>query len=167
MKKLYTGFGDMGYTQTATNPHILKSDSLMELLGTIDEFTSALGVAKAHTADKKLYDDIESIQKKLISVMGEISGGGVSVTLSCIEAVESLCDEYFDSPLTGFTLPGKNPISAYLNMARTIIRRAERTAVTLLHSDSLNKLTYIYINRLSDLIYAMSRYAEIEANPSQ
>ena len=63
---LYTGFGDKGYTQTLKNKHIPKSDELINLLGTIDEFSAALGVAKAASYDKDLIKDIEAIQKKMI-----------------------------------------------------------------------------------------------------
>lgn len=163
MDKLYTGVGDGGYTRTLNNKHISKSDSVIELLGTIDEFTSALGLAKAYSADKALNEDIELIQKKLISVMGEISGGERSVTEECAAYVESMCDKYFPEGLTEFSLPGKNIVSAQLDVARCIIRRAERVAVNVSRTGRLSRQMLVYINRLSDAVYAMARYAEKSA----
>lgn len=160
MDKLYTGFGDSGYTQILNNKHISKSDCVIELLGTIDEFTSVLGLAKAYSADKALIDDIELIQKKLISIMGEISGGKPSVTDECIKYIEAMCDKYSDGGITEFALPGKNIVSAQLDVARCVIRRAERTAVKASQTGRIKKILLVYINRLSDTVYAMARYAE-------
>lgn len=160
MDKLYTGFGDGGYTQTAVSRHISKTDTVIELLGTIDEFTSQLGVAKAYTSDNVLEEDIENIQKKLVSVMGEIAGGKQSVTQECITVAENLCDKYSSEAIGCFSLPGKNIVSAQLDVARTVIRRAERIAVKAAQSGKVKKNVIIYINRMSDVMYAMARYAE-------
>lgn len=157
---LYTGFGDKGYTQTLKNKHIPKSDDLINLLGTIDEFSAALGVAKAASYDKELIKDIEAIQKKMIEVMGEIAGGKISVTEECIKTVERMTDSYADEGFSGFTLSGDNPVSANLNLARTIIRRGERIAVKLNMGGRIRSLTLIYLNRLSDLVYAMAEHAK-------
>ena len=162
MDKLYTGYGDSGYTRILNNKHISKSDSVIDLLGTIDEFTSVLGLAKAYSSDKMLISDIELIQKKLISVMGEISGGKQSVTDECITYIEKMCDKYFGEGITEFALPGKNSVSAQLDVARCIIRRAERIAVKVSQTGRMKKTLLVYINRLSDAIYAMARYAEKE-----
>lgn len=160
MEKLYTGFGDKGYTQTINNRHISKSDCVIELLGTVDEFSAILGTAKAYSSDSTLIKDIELIQKKLISVMGEISGGEISVTDDCIKAVEGLCDKYSSDPIKEFSIPGKNVVSAQLNLARTVIRRAERACVKANQTGRIKTTLLTYLNRLSDAVYAMSRYAE-------
>ncbi len=158
---LYTGFGDKGYTQTLKNKHILKSDELINLLGTIDEFSAALGVAKASARDKELIADIERVQKKMIGVMGEISGSKPDVTKDCIKAVENLIDKY-SVEFSGFTISGANPVSANLNLARTIIRRGERIAAKLSSAGRIRSETFIYLNRLSDLAYAMAEYSKKE-----
>ena len=157
---LYTGFGDKGYTQTLKNKHISKSDDLINLLGTIDEFSAALGVAKAETYDEKLKNDIEAVQKKMIEVMGELAGTKPSVTEECVKTVEKMTDAYSENGFSGFMLSGDNAVSANLNLARTVIRRAERIAVKLSMSGRVRSITLVYINRLSDLIYAMSEYAK-------
>ena len=165
MGKLYTGIGDSGYTQTLNNRHVSKTDPVIELLGDIDEFTSCIGLAKANSSDKELNADIEKIQVKLISVMGEISGGERSVTKDCIAYLEGMCDKYYDENLSEFAVPGKNPVSAQLDVARCVIRRAERASVKVMQSGRLKKDTYVYINRLSDVVCAMARYAEKEKKP--
>lgn len=159
MAKLYTGYGDKGYTQTINNKYIPKSDVLIEFLGTIDEFSSQLGAAKAHTSNEKIRTDIERIQKKMISVMGEVAGGNVSVTENCVKIVEGMTDSYVQG-FEGFSLPGANAASAFLDIARCVIRRAERLAVKLGQQGRIRAVTLVYLNRLSDLVYAMSRYAE-------
>lgn len=159
---LYTGFGDKGYTQTLKNKHILKSDDLINLLGTIDEFSAAIGVAKADSLDKELIRDIEAVQKKLIEVMGEIAGAKPSVTEACVKTVEGMIDRYSENGFSGFTLSGDNPVSANLNLARTVIRRAERIAVKLNMSGRIRGVTLVYLNRLSDLAYAMAEYSKKE-----
>ena len=159
MDKLYTGNGDNGYTQTLNNKHISKSDVLIELIGTLDEFSSCLGVAKVHTEDKKLICDIELLQKKLISIMGELAGGKISVTDECIKAVEEMTDCYGGS-FEGFSLPGNNPQSAFLDLARCVVRRAERLASKVMQQGRMRGITLVYLNRASDLVYTMSRYAE-------
>ena len=157
---LYTGFGDKGYTQTLKNKHIPKSDELINLLGTIDEFSAALGVAKAASFDKDLIKDIEAIQKKMIEVMGEIAGGKISVMEECVKTVERMTDSYAESEFSGFTISGENTVSANLNLARTIIRRGERIAVKLNMSGRIRAVTLVYLNRLSDLVYAMAERAK-------
>lgn len=166
MDKLYTGYGDSGYTQTLNNKHISKSDFVIELLGTIDEFTSVLGLAKAYSDDRDLISDIELIQKKLISIMGEISGGEQSVTDDCIAYVQGMCDKYYGTGIEEFILPGKNIVSAQLDVARCVIRRAERVAVKVMQTGRIRKTLLVYLNRLSDTIYAMARYAEKKEAPA-
>lgn len=156
---LYTGYGDKGYTRTAKNNHVPKSDALIELIGTVDEYSAVLGLARAQCADEELCKDIKSVQKKLISIMGELAGGEISVTEECVNAVEGLCDKYYPEGFEGFTIPGETIVSAQLDIARTVIRRAERVASKLLTLNKIRTATYTYLNRLGDMTYAMSQYA--------
>ncbi len=159
MTKLYTGCGDKGYTQTLNDNHISKCDALIELIGTLDEFSSCLGVAKIHIMDEKLLDDIERLQKKLVLIMGELAGGKICVSEECVKVVEKMTDSY-KGEFDGFSIPGKNPASSYLDLARCVARRAERVAAKVLEQRRIREVTFIYLNRASDLVYAMSRYAE-------
>lgn len=162
---LYTGYGDKGYTQTLKNKRIQKSDELINLIGTIDEFSSVLGIAKAQSGDEELKKDITAVQKKLISIMGELAGGEVNVFDVCVQTVEAMTDRYMPQGFTEFTLPGANLVSAQLDFARCVIRRAERVASKVLQTGRIRPVTYVYLNRLSDLIYAMARYAESDKKP--
>lgn len=158
MDKLYTGAGDQGYTSTLSQRRISKTDIIIELLGSLDELSAALGVSKVHTRDKELAKDIEAVQKKLIGVMGELAGGEISVTKECPQAVERMCDKY-SAGFGGFTVSGENPVSAHLSLARTIARRAERAAVKASQLGRVRREMLVWLNRLSDLLYAMSQYA--------
>ena len=157
--ELYTGFGDKGYTKTLKNNRVEKSDLLIELIGTIDEYSAFLGLSRAQSADEDLCKTIKSIQIKLIGVMGELSGGQISVQKECIKALEDICDKYLPNGFSGFSVSGENIVSAQLDVARTIIRRAERVASKLISLNKIRPDTYIYLNRLSDATYAMSQYA--------
>ncbi len=156
---LYTGYGDKGYTSLAKNNHIPKSDAVLELIGTIDEYSAVLGLARAQCADEELCEDIKKVQKKLISIMGELAGGEISVTDECVKTVEALCDKYYPEGFEGFTISGETIVSAQLDIARTVIRRGERVASKLLTLHKVRPFTYVYLNRLSDMTYAMSQYA--------
>ena len=162
---LYTGYGDRGYTQTIKNKRISKSDDLICLIGTIDEYSASLGLAKVYCRDEKLKEDLERVQKKLISIMGELSGGNTSVTEECVKTVEEMTDEYMPEKFEAFSLPGETTVSAYLDIARTVVRRAERIAAKVIQTGRIRPFTYIYLNRLSDMTYAMARYAETEKKP--
>ena len=159
---LYTRNGDRGYTSTVKNNRIPKYDYLIELIGELDEYSSALGLARAESSDEELCTDIKRVQKKLISIMGELAGGEISVTADCVKAVENLCDKYMPEGFSGFVIPGENKVCAQLDFARTIVRRAERTASRLIPLHKIRLETYAYLNRLSDMTYAFARYAETE-----
>lgn len=160
--KLYTGNGDKGYTRTTSNFRIAKSDSIIELLGTIDEFISALGVAKNAVSNEELIKDIELVQNRMKDINGEVSGGKQTVTKQCVAIVESMIDSYQSK--IGFSdfsyIPDKCAASASLYMARSVIRRAERIAAKAGQFGRLHSELLAYFNRLGDLIYCFAVYAE-------
>lgn len=157
--KIYTGCGDGGYTDTICQ-RLLKDDILIELLGTLDEATSLLGLAKAQMENESMKEDIETLQKKLMFLMGEVAGTKRKIEDEDITCCEKLCDKYGTSEIKEFVLPGGNIISARLDVARTVIRRAERVAVRLFREKEINKKIIVYLNRLSDLVYLMARSCE-------
>lgn len=158
--KLYTGYGDRGYTQTIAQKRISKADFLIDLIGTLDEFCASLSIAKNQTGKKELRADLDAIQKKMSQIMGELAGGKISVTDECISTLEQMTDSYdAKAPETLISL-GQNPLSAQLNFSRTVIRRAERIAAKVMQTGRIRALTMVYLNRMSDLMYAMTRYCE-------
>ncbi len=162
MTKLYTGCGDEGYTKKADGKEVSKSDICIKLVGTIDEASAILGVARAATKHQSLKEDIFLIQKNLISLMSEISGAGEYITQENINSLQGSCDKYCPKGLEKFLIPGENLSSAFLHYARTVARRAECIAAEEYHKSKINKNVLIYLNRLSDTLFAMASFAEKE-----
>ncbi len=164
---VYTRTGDKGKTSLYDTKNVFKDDIRVEAYGTIDELNSALGIAKHYIEDEKIQDLIHGIQRKLFDVGAELATEDTSILITHIEEadvafLENTIDDYlqyFDTP-DYFIIPGDNLASAYLHLARTVCRRAERHIVTLIHTESINEQVLIYVNRLSDLIYTLSRYVE-------
>ncbi|WP_430882911.1 cob(I)yrinic acid a,c-diamide adenosyltransferase [Fusibacter sp. JL216-2] len=164
---VYTRTGDKGKTSLYDTTNVYKDNIRVEAYGTIDELNSALGIAKHYIDDHKVQDLIHGIQRKLFDVGAELATEDTSILITRIEEddvkfLEDTIDHYlqfFETP-DYFIIPGDNKESAYLHLARTICRRAERHIVTLIHSEEINEQVLIYVNRLSDLIYTLSRYVE-------
>lgn len=161
MAKLYTCTGDSGCTDTADGRRVPKDDVLVEVIGTLDEFSSILGVAKVHARNKILAEDIEKIQNMTFSVMAEFAGGKKNITDEFVKNVEKMTDRYCQE-FSGFSLSGKTQVSAFLDVARCVVRRAERVAVKLFREKRITEAAMCWLNRTSDLVYAMVVYAAKE-----
>ena len=159
MAALYTGRGDGGFTDTITQRGISKADPLICLIGTIDEAAAALALAKASLRGGEIVADINRLLQLLSLLMGELAGGETAANAQLLSELERKTDGY-KTEFDGFSVPGENLPSAHLNMARCIVRRAERIAAELLPQNRISPDMAAVLNRLSDLIYAMSRYAE-------
>jgi cob(I)alamin adenosyltransferase len=178
--KIYTRKGDDGTTSLWYGGRVAKTDARTEAYGSIDEANSALGVARAlckqdNQAD--LHATILSLQQDLFVAGAELATApeaadrledGISrITDGMIDAVEVDIDRYMnqvDLP-PQFTIPGGTELSAALDVARSAIRRAERRVVELRESDGLASDAVLrYLNRASDLAFALARYAD-EENP--
>ncbi len=167
---IYTGVGDAGQTRLLGNVTISKDDLRVEVYGTLDEATSTLGLARATTRFQDLCQQIWQLQEELIPVMSEIATvpGTVlkkpipQVSAEQVQGLESLIDRWSAEWIqTGqFITPGGSPASAALDMARTIVRRAERRLVSLHQREPVNPHLLKYINRLSDLLYVLARVDE-------
>lgn len=148
-----------------------KTDPRVEAYGSVDEFTAALGLARAATTDKFLAEQILAVQKDLIVVMGELATkpddleryqkeGFQLTTASMADRVTGVITELEkDKSLypKDWVIPGSNPSSAVLDLARTICRRAERHLAGL---EKLNPEILSYLNRVSDLCWILARYTE-------
>ena len=158
---LYTKKGDGGRTSTMTRLNIPKSSPIFDLLGTLDEFTSALGVAKLKAPDT-VGKVIEELQHNVISLCGELAGSSKFASADRTAQLEKAIDSVMETvpEFSGFILPGASEAGAALDVARTIARRAERKAVALSQTGGVSRDILIWLNRLSDLVYALARLCD-------
>jgi cob(I)alamin adenosyltransferase len=174
MAKVTTGTGDTGYTGLLGEQRVPKYDPRPETFGTVDEATSALGLARATSRDPKVKAIIYTIQQELYLLMGELATPpenyekmGLRVTpehVQRLEQTEEALKQEVEIP-NKFIIPGDTPDGAALDLARTIIRRAERMAVKLLHEGVIENGEVVrYLNRLSDLIFILARFIEVKSS---
>ena len=164
---IYTRTGDKGTTSLFDNKRVPKDHIRVESYGTVDELISFLGLAKNYMEDKELYELIEHIQNKLFVVATNLATEDKSKVMHHIEEediryLEENIDKYMNriNNPKGFIVPGSGKKSGYLHVCRTICRRAERRIITLSSQEDIDSLVIKYVNRLSDLIYAIARYLE-------
>ncbi len=176
MAKVTTGGGDTGYTSLLGDQRVPKYDPRPETFGTVDEATSALGLARALTTDPKAQAVILQTQQDLYTLMAELATPpenrdkvGVRITderVRWLEDVETELKAEVTIP-NKFIIPGDSPDGAALDLARTVIRRAERMTARLAHDGALGEShTLRYLNRLSDLIFILARYLEAKQGGS-
>ena len=174
MAKVTTGTGDTGYTGLLGEQRVPKYDHRPDTFGTVDEATSALGLARAMTSDPKVKEIIYQIQQELYMLMGELATTpenyekmGLSMTIEHVQHLEQV-EEHLKREVeipNKFIIPGDTPVGAALDLARAIIRRAERMAVKLLHDRVIQNGEVVrYLNRLSDLIFILARYVEVKSS---
>ncbi len=159
---IYTKNGDEGYTKNARNISFQKDYVIFELMGTLDELSSVMGAAKTESSFV-VRDILSAYQKELISVNGYIASSGNNFDFSeATKRIEVLIDTY--SPKIpksdGFVISGETKSGALLDMARTVARRAERTAVKANKISAIKKEELSYFNRFSDLMYILARYED-------
>lgn len=169
---IYTKTGDKGTTSLFDNKRVSKDDIRVESYGTIDELGAFMGLAKNYVEDKEMYELIQNIQNKLFTVATNLATEDKTkvkyhILEKDIDDLEKIIDLYMgrlNNP-TGFIVPGSGKKSAYLHVARTVCRRAERRIITLSNYAEVDPLVIKYVNRLSDSLYAMARYSEeVEVN---
>lgn len=174
MAKVTTGTGDTGYTGLLGDERVPKYDPRPDTFGTVDEATSALGLARAMTQHQPVKDIIYTIQQELYLLMGELATTpenyekmGLRMTtehVKRLEQVEEALKQEVEIP-NKFIIPGDTPDGAALDLARTIIRRAERMTVKLLHDGVIQNTEVVrYLNRLSDLVFILARYIEVKSS---
>jgi len=166
---LYTGNGDEGYTGLLGKERVPKYNLRPEAYGTIDEASAFMGLVRAEpTASQRTKDLIIEAQRDLWTLMAELAAApGVELphrlTADRVTWLETETDRLGREfpPLNQFVLPGDTEIGARLDVARTVVRRAERIGTRLLHKGLLeNKEIIRYLNRLSSLLFALARYEE-------
>jgi len=168
--RIYTGTGDDGTTGLLHGRRVSKADLATEAYGTADEAVAALGLARALSQDATFKEEVLGLQRELFVVGADLATNpaerrklepGVSlVTPEMAARLEARIDELVTAnPLPqAFVVPGANPVSAMLDVARSIVRRAERRAVELRDaSGEVNEEVLRYLNRLSDLLFVLAR----------
>lgn len=171
MSRIYTRGGDAGETSLLTGGRVAKDDPRVNVYGTLDEATSAMGMARAATPDNELCADIIELQGELINIMAEAAARPSDkpakfevprVKQEQVDRLERKLDHYLAEqfPQTGFVRPGISLAAGALDLARATIRRAERFLVALNRTEEVNPILIKYVNRLSDLLYVMARIEE-------
>ncbi|HST30752.1 MAG TPA: cob(I)yrinic acid a,c-diamide adenosyltransferase [Chthoniobacterales bacterium] len=175
---IVTKTGDQGETSLMYGRRVPKNDSRVEAYGAVDEMTAALGLARAICDDKFVVDQIFAVQKDLINVMGELStlpedrkryanAGFLVVDAKMVDRVHAvIVDLEKDKSLfpKDWVIPGNNSVSAALDLARTICRRAERHVAIL---KDPNPEILRYLNRLSDFCWIFARFTEAAKQKSR
>ena len=175
-KRVYTKFGDKGETSLLYGGRVSKNNPHTEAYGITDEAVSAMGLGRATTSDQRVKDILRDLQRELFTIAAELATDPDKyelfqqhfspVTESMVDNLETTIDsleEEFQMP-TVFVLPGGSPASSAIDMARTIIRTAERRVVALAEAGLLtNDLITAYLNRLGDLLFVLARYQDRES----
>jgi cob(I)alamin adenosyltransferase len=173
LNKIYTRTGDDGTTALGTGERRKKYDLRIAAYGTLDETNAAIGIARLHTSGVAALDPaLARIQNDLFDAGADLAtpgkgkgpgGARLTVTAAQVAWLEHEIDRLNDTlePLRSFVLPGGFPAAAYLHLARTICRRAERLISELKDQadESVTAELLQYVNRLSDFLFVAARYA--------
>jgi cob(I)alamin adenosyltransferase len=173
LNRIYTRTGDDGTTALGNDTRRKKYDLRIAAYGTIDETNATIGLARLHTTRETALDAmLARVQNDLFDLGADLSSpdkakGPGGERLSIVDAQVARLESEIDalnkdlSPLRSFVLPGGSPAAAYLHLARTICRRAERLIVELADKpgETVSPALIRYTNRLSDFLFVASRYA--------
>ena len=169
MPDVYTRSGDKGTTGLLGGSRVPKQSPLVEAYGTVDEANVAIGEAKAAMDDPRSRDQLHRIQRRLFALASELAsdekGRGLltdRIGEDDVTGLERLIDDCLavTGPQHHFVIPGRDPVSAVLHRARTVVRRAERRVLTAAEHEPIRPEIVTYLNRLSDALFALARLAE-------
>lgn len=165
--KIYTRTGDAGSTGLFGGPRVSKDDDRIEAYGTVDELNAHLGTVRCSTTDEDIESQLAKIQSELFSIGAELASPDPDkhdlrmITQEHIDQLEKWIDQHEASlpSLKTFILPAGVPAACFLHVARSVCRRAERRVVTLArrHEAAVSEELMVYLNRLSDLLFVLSR----------
>lgn len=167
LSKIYTRGGDTGETSLGDGSRRSKCDLRVDAYGTVDEANATIGLARQHTTG-----DVDALLSRVQNDLFDLGAdlctpedsarrnGALRIGTSQVEALETEIDRYNETleTLKSFVLPGGTPASAYMHLARTVTRRAERLVVQLAAEETLNPEAVKYLNRLSDLLFVLGRH---------
>ena len=174
LTSIYTRGGDAGETSLGDGSRVSKLDARIGAYGATDELNSLLGVVLAGDCPLAIRTVLERIQNELFDVGADLCvpfsvPDRLRVAQEMIDRLESLCDTFNESlpELRSFVLPGGTQAAAGLHVARTSCRRAERDALVAALEHDVNPLVAVYLNRLSDLLFILSRAANALAGSDE
>lgn len=175
-KRIYTRKGDKGDTGLLSGERIEKDSVRVEAYGTVDECITVLGVAKIHS-NERIASHIHKIQQTLFYIAAELATNMDNiespddwrlvlkrVNADDIKRLEVLADELSEElpQISNFIIPGGTKGAAFLHQARTVCRRAERRVIAFSRLEQVNGEALKFLNRLSDLLFVMARYENLE-----
>lgn len=174
--KIYTKSGDRGDTSLFGGQRVPKDAMRIEAYGTVDELNSVLGIVRADGPGRDLDAILGNIQDQLFVLGADLATprsmerkGLRRIGAKEAEFIEETIDriEHELKPLKSFILPGGCPVAARLHFARTVCRRAERVVVRLSRNEDIGDDCMVYLNRLSDLLFVLARFANHSANVTE
>lgn len=166
--KIYTKTGDQGETSLFGGQRVWKDDSRIQAYGTIDELNSVIGIAISELKDEELINLLRCIQNELFTLGSDLAAPREKqknelqierVNENFWKRLENHIDKFSDEvpELKNFILPGGTKAASFLHKARTVCRRAEREVVALSKNVEIGQHIVVYLNRLSDLLFVISR----------
>lgn len=165
LTKIYTRTGDKGTSGLVDGSRVSKASARMAAIGAVDEANAVIGVAIAALGDSEMARQLRLIQNELFDLGADIAtpddvDGALRIIGGQVKRLERELDMMNADlePLRSFILPGGSPGVAALHLARTVVRRAERSAVALADAEPVNPHALAYLNRLSDHLFVAARY---------
>jgi cob(I)alamin adenosyltransferase len=176
--KIYTKGGDAGETGLIDGSRVPKNDGRVAAYGEVDELSATIGLVRAHSEDAPVRALLHQVQKDLFALGAQLADPQAlvgtrkvkaAVAPAQIEVLEQAIDlrQAALPPLQAFILPGGARDAAFLHLARTVCRRAERAVVSLARREKVDPLVIAYLNRLSDLLFVLSREANHRAGETE
>jgi cob(I)alamin adenosyltransferase len=175
LNKIYTRTGDKGQTGLGDGRRVAKDSLRVDVMGTVDEANGVIGIARLEAtalSDPEAAKALMRIQNDLFDVGADIcmpgEDGPGDVRLRITPAQVKRLEKEIDAmnrdlaPLTSFVLPGGAPAAAYLHLARSVVRRAERECWSLAGEEHVNPPVLHYLNRLSDHLFVMARWINLK-----
>jgi cob(I)alamin adenosyltransferase len=177
LTKIYTRGGDKGDTSLGDGARVKKYSLRVAAYGTLDEANSVVGLARLHTSTEtgadadamlaRIQNDLFDLGADLCTPItaDEAPGQALRVIQPQVDRLEQEIDRMNAklAPLTSFILPGGAAAAAYLHLARTVVRRAEREITQLGEQEAINPISLIYANRLSDHLFVLARHVNASA----
>lgn len=168
LTRIYTGGGDKGQTSLGDGSRVAKYDLRVAAYGTVDEANAVIGIVRAYLDDAAVDAMLARIQNDLFDLGADLctpegnerKSGALRVLETQWRRLEMEIDEVNEGldPLTSFVLSGGSKAAAYLHLARTVARRAERLVTQLQETEPVGEPALIYLNRLSDHLFVLARF---------